>query len=69
MLIYVDLLEKYNTIWKNVSNSIKKEFDREPLYNTKHLKTKIKSYEAKKSTQILTMLKYQNKVLNLFFYC
>lgn len=40
MLIYVDLLEKYNTVWKNVSNSIKKGFDRVPVYNEKHLKLK-----------------------------
>ena len=35
------LLEKYNEISKKVSNIIKKEFDSEPVYNEKHLKTKI----------------------------
>ena len=39
-----DLLEKYNTIWDKVSADIKKEFDSEPVYNKKYLKTKIKSY-------------------------
>ena len=39
-----DLLEKYNTIWDKVSTDIKREFDREPIYNKKFLKTKIKSY-------------------------
>ena len=39
-----DLLEKYNTIWDNVSADIKKEFDNEPVYNKKFLKTKIKSH-------------------------
>ena len=39
-----DLLEKYNTIWDKVSGDIKKEFDSEPVYNKKLLKTKIKSY-------------------------
>ena len=35
-----DLLEKYNTIWDKVSADIKKEFDSEPVYNKKFLKTK-----------------------------
>ena len=29
------LLEKYNEIWKKVSNIIKKEFDSKPIYNKK----------------------------------
>ena len=32
------LLEKENKIWKKVSNSIKKGFDNEPVYNEKYLK-------------------------------
>ena len=28
-----DLLEKYITIWDKVSTDVKKEFDREPVYN------------------------------------
>ena len=36
-----ELLEKYNGIWEKVKNSIKKEFDSEPLYNEKYLKAKI----------------------------
>ena len=39
-----DLLEKYNTICVKISADIKKEFDSEPFYNKKFLKTKIKSY-------------------------
>ena len=41
-----ELLEKYNEISKKVSKSIKKEFDREPAYNKKYLKAKIKSYNG-----------------------
>ena len=37
-------LEKYNTIWNKVSADIKREFDSEPVYNKKFLKTKIKSH-------------------------
>ena len=40
------LLEKYNEIWKKVSNIIKKEFYSKPVYNEKYLKTKIKSYDG-----------------------
>ena len=45
-----ELLEKYNEIWENVKNSIKKEFDSEPVYNEKYLKAKIKSYNGKINT-------------------
>ena len=31
-------------MWSKVKNSIKKEFNSEPLYNEKYLKVKIKSY-------------------------
>ena len=33
-----DLLEKYNTIWDEVSADIKKEFDSETVYNKNYLK-------------------------------
>ena len=39
-----DLSEKCNSIWDKISADIKKEFDSEPVYNKKFLKTKIKSY-------------------------
>ena len=38
------LLEIYNTIWNKVSADIKNEFDSEPVYNKKILKTKIRSF-------------------------
>ena len=41
------LLEKYNEIWEKVKNSIKREFEDEPVYNEKYLKAKIKSYNGK----------------------
>ena len=41
-----DLLEKYNTIWDNVSADIKKEFDSKIVYNENYLKTKIKFHRA-----------------------
>ena len=48
-----EVLEKYNEIWKKIINSIKKESDRESVYNEKYLKIKVKP---------------QKKVLNLFVY-
>ena len=42
-----ELLEKNNKIWDKVSNSIKKGFDGDPVYNEEYLRTKIKSYEGK----------------------
>ena len=44
------LLEKYNKIWKKVSNIIKKYFFSKPLYNEKYLKSKVKSYNGKINT-------------------
>ena len=45
-----ELLEKYNEIWEKVKNSIKKEFNSEPVYNEKYLIAKIKSYNGKINT-------------------
>ena len=39
-----ELLKK---IGEKIENSIKKQFDRKPVYNEKHLKAKIKSYTGK----------------------
>ena len=60
-----ELLENYNEIWERICNRIKKGFDSEPAFNEKYLKTKIKSY-GEKPTQILTVIKYQKNILNLF---
>ena len=43
-LIEDDDLKKYSTIWDKVRADIKKEFESEPVYNKKILKTKVKSY-------------------------
>ena len=44
------LLEKYNKISEKVKNSIKKEVYVNLVYNEKHLKAKIKSYNVKIDT-------------------
>ena len=38
------LIEDTNIMWDKVSADIKKEFDREPVYNKDVLKTKVKSH-------------------------
>ena len=39
-----ELLQRYNIIWNKISTNIKKEFDSEPVYSKRFLKTKTKSY-------------------------
>ena len=55
-----ELLKKYNEIWEEVKNSIKKELDSEPAYNEKILKDK-KCLKMGTSTQTFTTIKYQKK--------
>ena len=48
ILIKLNVLpEKYHEILKKVSNVIKKELNSKPVYNKKHLRTKIKSFNGK----------------------
>ena len=54
-----ELLKKYNKIWKKVKNSLKKEYDSEPVYNEKYLKAKVKSYNEKINTNF-----HENKIPN-----
>ena len=54
-----ELFEKYNKTWEKVKNSLKKDFDGEPVYNKKYLKAKIKSYKGKINTVF-----YNNKIKN-----
>ena len=45
-----ELLEKYYETREKVKNSTKKEFEREPVFNDKYLKAKLKSYQGKTNT-------------------
>ena len=45
------LLKKCNTFWNKVININNTEFDTEPVYNKKYLKTKVKSYNGKISAR------------------
>ena len=59
-----ELLEKYNEIQEKVKNSIKKEFNSEPVYNEKYLKTKKKSFDGKIHTNF-----HNNKILKESSHC
>ena len=54
-------------IWEKVKNSLKEEFDKEPIYNEKYLKDKIKSTmengksSMEKSPQIFAKIKHQRR--------
>ena len=62
------MLERYSEIWSTVSNLIKKEFDCEPVYNDKYLKSRMKSMSRMKSIQIVIMTKFQKKILIVYVY-
>ena len=39
-----EIWKKYSEIWSKIKSLIKKEFNSEPVYNDKYIKTKIKIY-------------------------
>ena len=41
------MLKKYSEIWNKIKSLIKKEFNSEPVYNDKYIKTKINIYNDK----------------------
>ena len=52
---------------KKIKDSLKKEFDSEPIYNGKYLKAK-KTPIMEESTQLSATIKYQKKIPNIFAY-
>ena len=62
--------QKNNEIWEKVKNSIKKEFDSEPVYNEKYLKAKIKPYNGKNNRNFCNnkILKEDSKFICLSFF-
>ena len=54
-----ELLKKYNKVWKKVKNSLKKQYDNEPVYNEKYRKAKVKSYNEKINTNF-----HEKKITN-----
>ena len=41
------ILEKYDNIWNKIKSLFKKEFNSEPVYNDKYIKTKMKIYNTR----------------------
>ena len=39
-----EILKKYSDIWDKIKSLIKKEFNSEPVYNDKYIKTNVKIY-------------------------
>ena len=62
-----ELLEKYKEIQERFRNSIKKEFDSEPVYIAIYLKAKTKSYTGKTNTNFHDN-KIPTEILNIFVY-
>ena len=42
LIIFIDLLEKYSSIWDKVSTGIEKEWDNELVHNKKYFKNQNK---------------------------
>ena len=57
LVLHKKLLIKYNEIWNKVSNLFQKEFDSEPVYNDKYIKTKINLHNNNINTN-----SYDNKI-------
>ena len=49
--------KKYSEIWNKIKSLMKKEFNSEPLYNDKYIKTKIKIYNNR-YIQVFSIIKY-----------
>ena len=52
-----EILKKYSEIWNKIKSLIKKEFNSEPVYNDKYIKTKTKIYNNRVYTNF-----QQNKI-------
>ena len=56
-----DLIFKYNKIWKKIRKLLGVEFDSQPVYDEKYIKTRVKT-EGKVITNLQT-IKFQKKIL------
>ena len=46
----VEIIIKYNKIWKNITKTNGLKLDSQPVYYKKHIKTKLKTYDDKVNT-------------------
>ena len=49
-----EFLERYTAIWEKISDLVNKIFDSDPIYNNKHINTKIRSYNNDTKTNCNT---------------
>ena len=63
-----EILKEYTKVWEKITDLIGKEFDAEPVYEDKYIKTKIKSYNNDIRTNFMVKViveKYQKKILHI----
>ena len=58
-----EILEKYSEIWNKIKSLLKKEFNSEPVYNEKPIKTKM-NFTITRCIKIFNIIKYQ-KIMNI----
>ena len=58
-----EILEKYSEIWNKIKSLLKKEFNSEPVYNEKPIKTKM-NFKITRCIKIFSIIKYQ-KIMNI----
>ena len=59
-----EILKNHSEIWNKIKSLIKKEFNSEPVYNDKYIKTKIKIYNDRVYTNF-----QHNKIPKDYEYC
>ena len=59
---YKEILKKYFEIWNKIKSLIKKEFNSEPVYNDKYIKTKMKIYNDRVYTNFQHNANMQYKI-------
>ena len=48
-----DVILKYNKIWKKIKMILSVKFDRQPVYDDKYIKTRVKTFEDKVITKFI----------------
>ena len=61
-----DVILKYNKIWKKIKKLLSVEFDSQPVYDEKYIKTRAKFFEDKVTTKFTDS---EIPKENIFMYC
>ena len=57
-----EFLERYTALWEKISDLVNKKFDSDPVYNNKHINTKIRSYNNDIKTNFRNIDNKNNKL-------